>query len=120
MNKVHGLNTTTTEHPSETAQAINELHTRIMAILEQGKIARLQRHHAMFDAAVIKFLDRWEPCYEADDLVACAGINASTLFVCPVYAYHITAVTREEMEHELEGAGQAGSHGTSAEHQRHG
>jgi len=100
MNKVHGLNTTTTAHPSETARVIDELHTKVMAILEQGKIARLQRHHAMFDAAVIKFLDRWEPCYEADDLVACAGINASTLYVCPVYNYTITAVTREEMVQE--------------------
>ena len=102
MNKIHGLNTNTTAHPSETARVIDELHTKIVAILEQGKIARLERRHVMLDdCAVIKFLDRWEPCYEADDLVACAGINASTLFVCPVKPYEITAVTREEMEAEL-------------------
>jgi hypothetical protein len=110
MNKIHGLNTDTTEHPSETARAIEEFHTRIMAILEQGKIARLERRHVMLDdCAVIKFLDSWTPCYDADDLVACAGIHASTLFVCPVYNYTITAVTREEMENELAEASPGGN-----------
>jgi len=102
MNKVHGLNTYTTAHPSETARVIEEFRTKIMAILDQGKIARLERRFVFNDElAVIKFLDRWTPCYEADDLVACNGINASTLFVCPVYNYTITAVTREEMENEV-------------------
>jgi hypothetical protein len=105
MNKMHGLNTDTVVEgeESETSRIIDELHTKVMAILDQGKLARLERKW-FFDECypVVKFLDSWTTCHDADDLVACAGINASTLFVCPVKPYEITAVTREEMEREIQ------------------
>jgi hypothetical protein len=103
MSKIHGLNTDTGPEgtESETTRIIKKLHDKLAPIFERGNVARMQRHHAMFDCAVVKYLDRWEPDEDGDDLVACTGTNASTLYVCPVYKYDIREITREEMQDEL-------------------
>ena len=88
--------------------AINTLYEKTKEIFDQGLIARLERENSLArTTTVVKFLDKWQPDYEKQDLIAINGINASTLFVCPVYSYTITGVTHEQMTAELNGGDKA-------------
>ena len=87
---------------------INKLYDQTKEIFDQGLIARLERENLIIGTSkVVKFLDKWQPDYEKQDLVAINGINASTLFVCPVRSYKVTGVTREQMTAELDGGDKA-------------
>ena len=84
--------------------AINTLYEKTKEIFDQGLIARLERENSIIGTStVVKFLDKWQPDYEKQDLIAINGIGASTLFVCPMYSYKITGVTHEQMTAELDG-----------------
>ena len=88
--------------------AIDTLYEKTREIFDQGLIALLERDNmTLFSGKVVKFLDKWQPDYEKQDLVAINGINASTLFVCPVYSYEITGVTHEQMTAEFDGGDKA-------------
>lgn len=108
MNEIHGIKLQLeSDHPipeeqvKALEQTIDRLYQETKAIFDKGLIARLERFSIVFDEQVIKFLDCWCPDKDGMDLVALNGIRASTLYVCPVYRYTVTGVTREEMEREL-------------------